>query len=83
MVSKEILDAHVKPIASRALKKALQSKPCNFQNSKILKPGDVDRFWFASTKGNEQNEWIPAKVTATYTHCLDVKGLRRGVEVRG
>lgn len=73
MVSKEIVDAYVKQVASRALQRALKLKARNIMASQVIKPSENVWVKYAFPKESEQGEWIPAKATATSAHYFEVK----------
>lgn len=82
-VPTELLDAHVEQVATRAIQRAMRSRSCTFAPQKAYKPGKALWVWYATTKGNERDEWIKAQVVRTHQHYLEAKRIFNGNAARG
>eukprot|EP00177_Eucheuma_denticulatum_P007832 GFKZ01014258.1.p1 GENE.GFKZ01014258.1~~GFKZ01014258.1.p1 ORF type:complete len:1202 (-),score=97.36 GFKZ01014258.1:1881-5486(-) len=83
IVSQDVLDAHVEQCATRALQRAMKARDPNVDRCAAYKTGDDVWVWYATTAGNQRDEWIRAKVVQAHPHFLEVKRLKDGASVRG
>lgn len=82
-VPPDLLHAHTEQVATRALQRAMRSRSSTFAPQQAYKPGDVIWVWYATTKGNERDEWVKAEVVHTHPHYMEAKRIVNGRHARG
>lgn len=83
VVSQELLDVHIEQTATRAIQRALRSNSSHFARQFAYRQDDVFFVWYDSSKQNEKDMWIKAKVINVHTHYFEVKRLVNAAENTG
>ena len=77
-VPKEIIDAHKEQVAIRTLERLLRSKRPHTVKRSALPPGTEIWYFHKSSKQNERDQWLPAKVVEAKEHIIMARRTARG-----
>lgn len=78
----DVLHAHKRQTAKRALHALLRSKNAKVMNSTDVEIGDRVGYYYNSSKANEKAEWREGKVKRIHTHMVEIDTGRKGRDAR-
>lgn len=78
----EILQAHKKQCARRALHKLLRSNNANVLSKFDVHVGEKVGYYYNSSKANEKAEWREGKVCRNYDHYVEIDTGKKGRHAR-
>lgn len=83
VVPQDLLDSHIEQTATRALQRAMRARKSSEDRKAGYRENDLVWVWYASTKMNEQDQWIQALVVRPCEHHIEVRRLKNGAPVKG
>lgn len=78
VVSDELLQSHIERESVRALERILRSKAADTIDPLLLPTGTKVLIYHKSSKNNEPNEWVPARVVEAGEHIITCRRSDKG-----